>query len=579
MALFTNELGEVWTQVNAGDTPVENQNFTTGITAVSPSVRPIGEIYKGNLYLVGQYTRPLVFDSTGGIWAQGIPKPSAPTIALDSGSGGDTGEINLGYITFAHRNQDGQIMAESNPVEATGGPLTSDGTGFTWTNIPTVAMNPRVNVVRGWRGVDGEVPALAWERDLGATTVTENVLTLDLGPDTLPVKAAQDGSAEVDFFQWGVLPYVTMVAFYGDCAWYAGDVDHPGRVYRSLEFYPEAVNVEPQTTANDKKFFETKDGETVTGLKRHGDELIVLCPSSAYSIQAFGPGDYAMRKISNYYGCISRWSPVLVGPNSDLWFMGAEGETIYNGQFRFAAEDKQDYYRDLYAANIAGFERAFSVEDRYSQTAHFYPTTDGSSQFAYTRAIGHYIPVSHGDQPWWVEDTNSRGWSAAGVISTPGQLHQDVYTGACDGYVRQENVEDDADDDGDLGLKAMDFAHKHQYFGDQLGDSGSGKTYKNLYVFMKNDNQPATAYIYAGPDTAYSQGPSFPTWQDTIPAGSVAAGETAKVVPTATSLLTVECTGEGETLRIRCESPVRVEYRGYGILYQDLGVENRGQQG
>lgn len=575
MALFTNELGEVWTQTTEGDTPVENQNFTTGIVAVSPSVRPIGEIYKGNLYLVGQYTRPLIFDSVGGIWAQGIPKPAAPAIALDSGSGGDTGESNVGYITFGHRDLNGQLMAESNPVEATGGPLTSDGTGFTWSSIPTVAMNPRVNVVRGWRSVDGEIAALAWERDLGATTVTENVLTLDLGPDTLPVKAAQDGTAEVDFFQWGVLPYVTMVAFYGDCAWYAGDPKNPGRVYRSLEFYPEAVNVEPQTVANDKTFFETKDGEQVTGLKRHGDELIVLCPNSVYSIQAFGPGDYAMRKISNYYGCISRWSPVLVGPNSDLWFMGAEGKTIYNGQFRFAAEDIQDYYRDLYAANVGGFERAFSVEDRYSQTAHFYPVS-ADAQVAYYRLIGHYIPVSHGDQPWWVLDTIGRGWSAAGVISDPGQLHQDLYTGACDGYVRKENVEDDADDDGDSGLKAMDFAHKHQYFGDQSGDSGAGHTYVNLDVFLKNDDQPATVYIYAGPDTAYAQGVSNPTWSETIPAG---AETPARVVPTSASLLTVECTGEGETLRFRCESPVRVEYRGYGILYQDLGVENRGQQG
>lgn len=554
--------GHVYIQPSVGLEFVE-KTLPTGVVGVR--VRPTLLKYQERVYILGQFSTPLVVTETQQVWSMGIPAPSsAAVMALGAGSGGSVGEA-IGYLTFVEFDS-GVLVHESNPSEASA-TVMLNGEGRSWTSIPTVSVNQRVTHVRGYVSMDGSLPGLAWERDLGVTTVTENVPTSQLG-ERLPVIVSSDGELDLDISARGVPPNGSIGEFYHDALWISGDYNFPTRIYYSKLFEPESFD----TVDKDRGWFETLDGESVTGLQRWGDLLIVGCLRAAYAIQGFDSGDYQMIKLTNSYGVISHHSMRRTGPNADLWAAGQEGPWMYNGAFHDLFEnDLRDYWRNDYENNTTAYEDSLASEDKFFRTYQLLIPFPNSTTFKY---VCHWLPViKAGNPPWVVFDQRNRVDTGIGQVIIADDDHfTKLLSGSDDGFIRQENYLTDASDDNDAALKALTITTKHFFFRDQAGDDAHGRSYEDLDVFIKNESTAVTVSAYAGDDSANQA--SSPQWSRVIPIGAVSLPQ-VKVPKTSTHFSNIsECNGKGITLKFTANSPVNVGLRGYAIYYV-LGHQER----
>jgi hypothetical protein len=306
-------------------------------------------------------------------------------------------------------------------------------------------------------------------------------------------------------------------------------------------------------------------------LRRWNDLLIVTCLRAVYAIQGFSANDIQIIKLTDFYGCVSNATLLRVGPNGDLWGAGQEGVWMYNGTFHdFMDDDLRDYWAAMYSANAATFQQScFAAEDRKMrvykiQTPKLSDQPAGITSFKW---IGHWDPTLEGGVPWWTFDGRARSDSVMGnLLSEDDSTFLDSYTGSCDGIIRKENVDADADDDGDDYAKAWTVLGKHYFFGDQCGDDSHGHTYTDLDVFLKNENTQVTVGMYGGDDTA--AGAYAPQWSQVIPVGAVAAPR-PKVARTSMHLEPNRINGKGVSVKFTATSPVDVRLRGYAIYFKD----------
>jgi hypothetical protein len=532
--------------------------------------------YRRNVHMVGTFSRPRVRDRFGAYHNSGVRAPvSRPTLASGGFGSGSVGEM-IGYQTFVMKTN-GVKIAESNPGPQTV-TLSNVGTGRLWDNLDWSPADAHVTHARGYVSVDGSLPALAWERPLGpvGTTVLENVGTAALG-ETLPVRKGVNQQFMLDLFARGVPPYTKFCEEYHDALFYAGDPVHPERIYYSKLFEPEAVNTTPITVYGrvDEPWLSTTDGAPVTGIKRQGDELIVGTYRGIDRIQGYGYGDYAIHRISNYWGVTSHFSMQRCGPNDSLFFSAPQGPTIYNaGNFRFIGEPIQTWWRDRLREDPNVFDNTFGVEDRFWETYNLLlPQADGSSLWL----VVDYNSAEAG-QPKWVFDRRSRRDWVAGELAVDGASNYwERYTGSCDGNIRQENVEDDADDDGDTYQKRLTVQTGHRYMGDQGGDEAHGYVFHPADVYLKHRNNPATVSFYAGEDNAPPQDPNSPVisgaatpHQSTVlPATVEAAGQRARTPRTSERVALQGVSGKGVTMTLSIAAPLDVEFRGWGVQYRE----------
>lgn len=521
--------------------------------------------YRRSVYLIGTFSRPRVRDRFGAYHSAGVRAPMTQPTMVDGGMGsGSTGNM-IGYQTFVMKTGNAWI-AESNPGPATA-TLASAGTGRLWDNLDWAPNDSHVTHSRGYVSVDGSIPALAWERPISpsGTTVKETVPTASLGV-TLPVRRSLTGYYQVDPYARGVPPYTKFCEEYHDAFFYAGDPVHPERIYPSKLFEPEAVNTTPISVNGrvDEPWLNTTDGMPVTGIKRQGDELIVGTYRGIDAIQGYSYGDYSIRRISNYWGVIDHFSMARCGPLGSLFFAAPQGVTIYNsGSFRYVMGNYSTWWRDEYRLNPTLFKDCFGIEDRYWETYKILiPRSDNSSLYL----VVDYNSAEFG-LPVWMEDRRARKDWVAGELAIDGTTeYYELYTGSCDGKVRQENVESDADDDSDTYLKKFTVQTPHVYpEGDQGGHEGQGHTYSTLDLFLKHETNAATASIYAGDDDAPTA--TTPTWTRTLAASQPATGKRARVSRTSQQETLSKTSGKGITMKIEVPSPLVVEYRGWGVDY------------
>jgi len=537
--------------------PDQTQNVNT---------RPSVVEYQGRVYVFGMFTTPLVITEARSNHVAGVPAPErGPTLSLGTSSGGSSG-LAIGYLTYVHK-EGGKVVQEGNPSTPSA-TLELNGEGRVWSNLPDSPVNPRVTHLRGYLSMDGGIPAFAWERTLGVTTVTENLPTLSLGT-RLPVFEGLDGEFDADIYARGVPPNGRFNEIYHDAHWVSGDYNFPGRVYFSRLFEPESFN----RVVKERGWIDTLDGEAVTGLKRWGDILVVGYLGGAYAIQGFSSRDYQIVKISNYYGVLSHHALQLAGPNSDLFGAGQEGPWRYDGAFHDLMNDSlHRFWRDDYRASQGIYEACFAAEDRYTKTYQLViPRAASPRTFKY---IGHIEPLRKGEaEPWWTIDIRAREDSSIGsIVISDSNHYRELLSGSCDGFIRRENVEDDADDDGDAFMKAMRVTTKHFFFGDQSGDEAHGRNYNSLDVFLKNENNAVTVGLYGGDDSANEA--ATPQKTLTIPVGTITA-PFAKVPRTSIYFAPLaEVNGKGLTLDFNVSAPVGVALRGFGI-YHSLGHQER----
>jgi hypothetical protein len=517
--------------------------------------------YRKRIYNIGQFSRMLMRDEYGKLRAGGVRGPKGtPVLAAGSGTGGSAG-IMIGYQTFATRYGSVKV-AESNPSPGSA-PFTSTETGRAWSGLDNAPDDPHVTHSRLYVSVDGEVPALAAEIALPhGTTYDENKLTAALG-ECLPVRTGPTGGVELDPYARGVPPYTMYAEEYHDAFFYAGDPAYPERIYPSRLFEPEAVNTTPVTVYGRTEYpwLSTTDGMPVTGIKRQGDELVVGTLRGIDVIQGYSHGDYRIFRVSNYWGVLSHFSMRRCGPLGSLFFAAPQGVTLYNaGAFKFAGEKIQSWWRENFRLYPEVFENSYGAEDRYWRCYKLLlPQFEGYSLYLNL----DYFSAER-EQPIWVMDRRNRNdQCTVELLVDNSASYYDLYTGGCDGYVRKENIMDDADDDGDTYQKKLTVTFPHRYVAGQDGDDAHGRTYNGLDLFVKHDTNTMTISLWAGDDDAPSA--VAPQWAKDSVATAAPVGDRALVKKTSERHVPTDLSGKGVTLRLEVTAPLSVEIRGYSI--------------
>lgn len=541
------------------DSAWSQKTLPSGVAAVTTNrPKPVFERYRNRAYIAGYFDSCLVWTERWELLKNGITLPgTAPTLALGASSGGSSG-INLGYATFVHKIN-GIVVAESNPVGPTAA-VEASGQGFSWSAIPASGADSRTTHVALYRSVDGAIPRLAGEVTYGTTTLTENVETDSLGRE-LPVRIGADGQAEVDWNARGQVPYCKINTNYHRMMFYAGDPNHPERIYHSLIDEPEAVNVDEA----DGTFLVTLDGEPVIGMFRHGDELIIGCnnPPAFYAVQGYSETDLQIRKISNFYGLLSHHSQCYIGPNSDLWFADPmQGPCMYNGSFRWLFRDRAKVWTDYAKANPTLIEGCWAVQDRVRRAYKlFIPQSDDSSYYH----VGFFEPTLSGEQPWWTTDIRTREDTFACEVQDDGQAWADLHTASSDGIVRKENVDTDASDDSDTYAKAVTIQHAHLFLPDQKGDDNHGRSIKAMDLYLKHENNTVTVSMYGGDDTAPDA--LAPQWTADVASPKETSPRRQKVAQTSEHIPVRGVSGKGITVKLHAHSPVGLDYRGFTLYH------------
>jgi hypothetical protein len=533
-----------------------------GVSQASPLVRPAFARYppRHAAYVVGWADSNLVWRSAeAALYTFGLTAPTAAPVIFARAGSGRSG-LNAGYYTWAHQDGD-NVICESNPSPRSN-EVTLDDEGLYWASIPATAPDARATHARLYVEVFGEVPAFVAAIPVGTTTYADNVLDTDLGP-VLPTTLGLDGTPELDAYARTPVPYCKYVEIFDDCAWYAGDPDHPDRIYRSRKREPEVTN----TQELDGTYYTTRGGEPVTGLARHREELLVGTASAIDYIQRVGNLDYRIDRLSSYYNVASHHTMRRVGPNDDLWFLTYQGMALYNGAFQFLMEEIADWVQDLIRANVANWEASWAA---ISRRFHGYilqvPQADGTTW----RLYGDYTPVQYGGQPFWLPDKRTRKDTALGNLADIGG-YPELYCGSEDGQIRKEDVLTDGRDDGDALAKKFDATGAHIFRPDQGGDDGHGRSFNDVDVFAKTENQELTVSIYAGDDTAREA--ASPQDSKVIPAQALAA-DLRQRVPKTSHTLEFDANGKGAALRFEATAPVGLEIRGFA-LYDSEGEQVR----
>lgn len=517
--------------------------------------------YRKRIYNNGQFSRLIMRDEFGTLRPGGVRAPrSIPTLADSTFSGGSLG-IMIGYQTFVVKHA-GVKIAESNPGPASNS-LDAAGTGRAWSGLDNAPDDEHVTHSRLYVSVDGEVPALAAEIAIPhGTTAVENRLSAALG-ETLPVRTTAQGLVTTNLYARGVPPYTMYCEEYHDAFFYAGDPNAPERIYPSRLYEPEAVNSTPITVNGRTEYpwLSTTDGMPVTGIKRQGDELVVGTLRGIDIIQGYTHGDYTIRRVSNYWGVLSHFSMRRCGPLGSLWFAAPQGPTLYNaGAFKFAGGPIESWWRDYFRLYPEVFENSYGAEDRYwKRYKLLLPQLLGKSVYINCDYFG-----AENDEPVWEMDIRDRNDQCQGELLVDGsKSYFDLYTGSCDGYVRRENIEEDPDDDGDTYQKKFTIVTPHKYVAGQDGDEAHGRTYVELDLYLKHDNNTAVLSMWAGDDDSPSA--VSPQWTKDSPGSAAPAGHRPLVSRTSERWLPTSLSGKGVTLRVEVTAPLSVEFRGWAV--------------
>ena len=512
--------------------------------------------------VAGMFDRVLIRDIREQAWFRsGIEAPpEAPDVELTTGSPGVTGSM-LCYLQFLHKIGDRIIHQGNLSLPASLSPASQ---AITWT-LPTIAPDvDRVTHISGWRAVDGNLPRRAWTLPLGTTSITEEVSGDTLNASaTVPLRGTKH-----DLNARGVWPNVQWLETYHNAVFGAGDLQHKERLYYTRLYEPESVDPTLNGT-----WFATENGEPIAGIARFQDELIVgAWPRGFYSVQGYGPRSWRMRKINDYYQLLTHFSMRRVGPEGYLWMLTNHGPVAYVGGGRFIelADDFYESIRDDIRTNIETYRGAIAYPDDYQRVWKcLLPQANTTSYYI----KGEYRRVSKGGLPAWYSDIRVRQDTVLGQFYTSSDGLLSSVVGSCDGHVRQENVADDADDDGDTYAKAMDVIFRHEVAGDQGGDDAHGRTWQGVDLFLKNQNTDVTLQTYAGDDTAPDA--SNPSETHTLKKSSQLEEELyeGRVPRTSRFVKLDETAGKGCTVRLTATSPVGVEVRGYALHYEETGEQ------
>jgi hypothetical protein len=489
-------------------------SMTLPSTVFAIGRRPDMATFGGFGYLVGTWSGPLTIDPVlMKVSPSGVPRPTVAPVLATSGTG-ITGTC-LGYFTFV------KYLAGGREVESDLGPesnsLVLSNQGRSWSGMPINAPNASVTHIRGYVSVNGALPRRVWEREIGVTTVTENIATLALG-----IPAPNNGRSVIENKR-GVPPYSRFIEIYHERAWYAGNPSFPQRIWFSAVSQPEHVDYELD-------FIDTLDGEPVTGIQLFQDTLVVFCHRATYIIQGYTEADFVIHKISPSIGCISHHSIVHIYDR--LWFAAEEGIYTYNGAFTYMMEDLRDFWKDDYRLNISKYEDSIGGDDRFHNAYKL--RIPGSSSRADSFLDGYptfdYVcQYAVGVEPVWSLDVKARTEISLATLPVPGSTLNDLYSGDTTGMVRKENVQTNYDDAGDIAGKLLVIWTPHYLMGDPGGNVEDGFTLQECWSYMVAEDNGWGLGIIGGDEDiasgiAYILSNNNISWNETVAASALNDG-------------------------------------------------------
>jgi len=537
--------------------------------AIYTGNRPCFVWFRGDLHVIGYYTRPVVrFMADAGQWRlSGIKSPQEKlSVAPGALAGGSAGEC-LAAITFLHKSGQ-KVLAESNFSNVVDvGALT--GEGRSWSNIDKNTAEDRVTHVRGYVSMNGNLFRMAWEAPFGISTITENTRTAALtfaGPND---------------FDHGITPATRFGHSFAGRMWYARSSQHPYRVWYSMAGEPQYVKP--------ASFRDTWDKEPITAIWKGRNELLVFCQRASYMIRQFGQGadDFIMEKLDSDVGCVSHWGIQEI--HNKVWFPSEDGIWIYDGGFRYLMKEVQPLWGGDWKTNKNDFLNGFSMHDRvnkiymYATNRAAKPEYEGLDIFpgtvTYCGYYGQFEPSMQGNQPnpEWTIDMKNR-FDSSGFYNSDGEL----VIGSCDGVIRKQD-ELNADDDGDLLQKELVIRTGHQLFFDPGDDLEGGKQLNQLWAYIESEATAWRIYAKGGDEQAW-QGmlPDNDFWFWTATVAAASSGEIRRITPSRSGPRTYDLlyvpagthwfvpervTGRGFTFEIRATAPVGLQYRGIGGLW------------
>ena len=472
---------------------------------------PVFQMFNNRMYIAGAFSDILVFTEYEDAKKAGLTAPGTPPSVASSGSGSLVGPMRP-FITFVDISDDGVDLVESNPVG--GAQVTfSGGASRVWSDIPATGPD-RATHVRGYISAFGGIPRRVFTRVIGTTSVTESMSTAFLAQQpALP----NDGSRVL--YNRLPPPYCKYIFRAKRRMFYAGDPNHPSRIWWSEIDEPEAVG--------ELSFEETRDGEPITGLARWNDQLLVFCDGATYELQGWTDGtdgippDLRLNKLITGPGCISHHS--IVDINDRLWYADRDGPRSYAGGFRYHGLAIRSAWRTDFNANESAYLRSQAVDDKFYNC--YVLLVPKSSAFYW---IGHYLetdPVMGGGgrDPLWTNDKrNRKDDSIASWLNADGS--RDVVFGGCDGYIRKEDSSD-PDDDGDTLAKQITLSLMRSY-GDAGHDIEGGKTLLSVFSMIESESYPWNLETWGGDETVLDQAASEARNE------AVSAGATASKVAT-----------------------------------------------
>lgn len=506
----------------------------------------------------GQFTKILTYTEHNQLVTAGVTAPlTAPVLATAAGAS-LVGNVIV-YALFRHKRgttivQDSNLSTGSSTVAFSGAHKPAI------TSIPTAA-DARVTHVVIFVSVDGALPQEWVELALGTTSYSANVGTADLG-DPPPINAAGELTNSR-----GVPPYCRFVRVFNNRAWYFGDSRYPYRLWYSDPDEMESVGA--------LSFIDTKHRETITAGGMLGNTLGIFGQQAIYLLQGFDIEDFVLDRVDGTVGCINFFG--MVDVNGIMYWPAEMGFYGWFGAPRLQMRDKNAYlWQTQYKANPSRFERGQAIDDRASAIIKFLTIRETTPRSRYW--IGSYKNVDAtqggGGEMEWTFDYRGREDSAMGVLLDPNTARGELYTGSCDGYVRKENVADDADDDGDEYGKLVTLETGALAPGHQKGTYVEAYEYTWVDLFVMSESQGFTLEGRAGDDTAYLL--NTPPFTLDVPASAGTSGGRSQVARTSHRIHLHGLSGKTVSFKLLVLSPVGLEYRGLGITWEP-GVQTRGR--
>lgn len=515
--------------------------------------------YRNRVYTVNIGTDNVVIDEHLRCHRQGILAPTEVPILAASG----TGVTGSAIVAISFWDE---LTNERSPLSGTSNTVALSNQGRSTSGIPTTCADPRVTHVELWVSVDGADFRLSTRRQLGVSTIVENVATLALG------EAAPDTFTR--------LPRATMNALYHDRQFVAGNALHPDILYCSEQLYPERYG---------SLSFRTRNGDPITALIPCRDVLLVLTSTACYALAGYTEDDMSMQLVNAELGAFNHSGCTLI--HGDAWIPNAKGFFLYNGAFHQMLSARLAEWIDSYKSNQAAFERGFTIHDPIENCVMFWAPTSLAAGLPApavtlntTVWVADYtasVPELSGSlsQPEWSVDHMARETVCAALLSIPGAKRADPYFGFADGYARGWSSTN-SDDDSDTYNKLMILQTGHLSWNEVGGDVQEGQTITRAWTHLVSESSAWILYIKGGDEYAHLQHTPDNSrfwWKDSVAAsfGGTTIGVDSDGCATITTYtaktvhmhLPQKVTGRGFIFQWTITAPApSVRWMGFGVV-------------